>query len=271
MGGTFHWGDCVSFIRFAVPVLFLALAAPQRGAWGQGVENPSAKTTREQIQAAIAEAEKIANSGGYSQRIRLAKRQEIAVLRARLTEGDLQPGDQVILSVQNEKDLTGIFAVSGGRFITLPGVADISLKGVLRSELQDYLTNELRKYIKDPVVHVRTTVRLSILGAVGKPGFYQIPSEAMIGDAIMVAGGPSGAIDPAKTRVARNGEEVMSREAFSEAVSQGRTLDQMNLQAGDEILVGGTRTPTAGRAFLTVGLPVLTGVASLGWLMVQIF
>lgn len=258
-----------------LPLLVTSLAVSLAGfnsAKGQASENPDARTTRAQIEQAIGEAEKIANSPGYSGRIKQAKRMEITLLRGRLTEGDLQPGDLIILSVQGEKDLSDTFVVGARRFITLPGIADVSLYGVLRSEVEDHLSAELRKYLKDPIVHLRTTIRLSVLGLVAKPGFFQVPSETMIGDAIMTAGGPANGVDPAKTRVERAGVEILSREAFAQALTEGRTLDQLNLQAGDEILVGGARTPPTGRNWpLTVGLPALTGVVTLSYFLFQIF
>ena len=228
-------------IPFRVPTLLVALVLTLgvgQGLTAQAGRNPVAGLTRSEIQAALDRAEKIISSPGYSGRIKQSKRKEIALLRARLENGDLQPGDQVILSVQGEKDLSGTFTVTAGRFITLPGVTDVSLRGVLRAELPDHLAAELRKYLKDPVVHVQTTVRVSILGSVGRPGFYQVSSEAMIGDAIMLAGGPTQTVDPAKTSVERWGAEIITRDAFSQALTEGKTLDQMNLLAGDEILVG---------------------------------
>lgn len=235
----------------------------------QQVEN--LRLSRPQIESAIAQAQKIINSPGYSARIKQVKRQEVALLKSRLEEGDLQPGDQIYLSVDGEQTLTNTFNVSGNRTLTLPGVSDVSLRGVLRSELEPYLTSELKKYLRNPVVHVRTTVRVSILGSVGKPGFYQVESEKMIGDAIMQAGGPGSGVDPAKTRIERSGNIILDRDAFTEALNAGKTLDQMNLRAGDEIVVGGGRTATAGRSALGTVVPVLSSLATITVLLVQIF
>jgi hypothetical protein len=275
VAGSFHGGLIATernLIRLSSALLLVPLtaAAISGRVAAQSPGDASLRNTRAQLEAEIAAAERILESPGYSGRIKQIKRQEIGLLRSRLEDGDLQPGDQINLSVQGEDKLTGVFAVSAARTVTLPGIADISLRGVLRSELQDYLTNELRKYIRNPVVHVQTTVRLSILGSVGKPGFYQVESEKMIGDAIMAAGGPGAGVDPAKTRVERSGVIIMDRDAFTEALNAGRTLDQMSLRAGDEIVVGGGRTATAGRSGLGGALPVLTGITALGVLVVQI-
>lgn len=258
-------------LRSLVVTLSLSIIGSLAAASAVAQPADNLRNSRTQIESAITEAQKIINSPGYSARIKQVKRQEVALLKNRLEDGDLQPGDQIYLAVEGEQTLTNTFTVSGNRSLTLPGVSDVSLRGVLRSELEQYLTDELKKYLRNPVVHVRTTVRVSILGSVGKPGFYQVESEKMIGDAIMLAGGPGAGVDPAKTRVERSGTVILDRDAFTVALNEGKTLDQMNLRAGDEIVVGGGRTSTPGRSTMGTVLPVLTSLATMTVLLVQIF
>jgi protein involved in polysaccharide export with SLBB domain len=148
----------------------------------------------------------------------------------------------------------------------LPGLPEIPLRGILRSELQPYLTEKLKAYIREPEVRAETLIRLSIFGAVGSPGFYQVPAINLAGDAIMAAGGPSGNADPSKTVIRRAGVEIWSRDAFQEALIQGLTLDQLNLRAGDELFIG-----ERSRTNLLTVVPLITGVASLGFLISRIF
>ncbi len=246
-----------------------ALPSP---ASAQSADNRNAQANRAQIQAALTEAEKIVASPGYSGRIKSAKRREIALLKSRLEDGDLQPGDQIALTVLGEPNLNGTFVVDPQRVISLPGVADISLRGVLRSELQGYMTVQISKFIKDPQVHALPTIRLSLLGGVGKPGFYQIPAGVLAGEAIMFAGGPASGVDPANTTVQRAGIEIMSKESFRQSMVDGKSLDLLNLRAGDEILVGGWRVPPGSkRNFFTVVLPIIGAVGSLGYVASWIF
>ncbi|NOT07147.1 MAG: polysaccharide biosynthesis/export family protein [Gemmatimonadales bacterium] len=231
-----------------------------------------AQTTRAQLEAAIADAETILSSPGYSGRIKDAKRREIALLRGRLTDGDLRPGDRVIISVQGEPTLSDSFTVSPNRTILLPAVGEISVRGVLRSETENHVKTEIQKYLRNPVVHVQTTVRLSFLGQVTRPGFYQIAPDVMLGDAIMAAGGPNQGSDPTKSRVERAGKEIVTREGFAQALTAGKTIDQLSLAAGDEILIGGSRTVrVGGSGFFSVILPVITAALSLGYLAGQVF
>jgi protein involved in polysaccharide export with SLBB domain len=137
--------------------------------------------------------------------------------------------------------------------------------------VEEHLTKEIGRYLRNPQVHASTSVRLSILGAVGKPGFYQIKSETLIGDAIMEAGGPASNVDPAKTRIDRSGQEIVSQEAFVESLKNGRTLDQMNLLAGDEIIVGGNRVNQQRGPAWNYIVPIISSIAGIGYLFAQIF
>jgi len=151
--------------------------------------------------------------------------------------------------------------------LILPGYPEIPLKGILRAEIPAYLSQELKKYIRDPQVHAQTMIRLSIFGAVSKPGFYQVPADQLAGDAIMTAaGGPAGGADPHKTTVRRGGVEIWSKEAFQQALVEGVTLDRLNLRAGDEITVGEQRHTNV-RNYLYF----VTGLSSLYFLLSRVF
>jgi len=208
-----------------------------------------AQATRAELEASLLQIDSILNSPGYSRRIREAKQREATLIRERLIAGDLQVGDQIALVVQGEQQFTDTFTVGPGRVISLPGLPDIELEGILRSEAQTYLTEQLSRFMRDPSVRVQALIRMAILGAVGRQGFYQIPAELLVSDAIMVAGGPGGSADPSKTVVRRGGTVLLTESEVEEAMTRGTTLDQLNLRAGDAIVVDekqvqGSRTVT---------------------------
>lgn len=196
-----------------------------------------AQATRAELQATLLQIDSILASPGYSGRIRDAKRREAALIKQRLADGDLLVGDQLVLMVVGEPALSDTFNISSGQVLILPGVAEIPLRGVLRSEAQGYLTRELGKMLRDPSVRVESLIRLSVLGAVGRQGFYQIPADVLVSDAIMAAGGPIGSADPNKTIIRRGGTTLLAKEEVRDAIVRGSTLDQLNLRAGDEIVV----------------------------------
>jgi protein involved in polysaccharide export with SLBB domain len=166
---------------------------------------------------------------------------EARIVEQRLKSGDFQAGDRLVLRVLEEQTLNDTFAVRTGRVLVLPNFPAIPMEGVLRSEVQDYLSGKIAQYIRNPTVTVEPLVRVSLLGSVNRPGFYTIRADALASEAIMAGGGPSGNADISKTVIRRNGQEVRSREQVQAAFARGVSLDELNLQPGDEIVVGERR------------------------------
>jgi protein involved in polysaccharide export with SLBB domain len=159
-------------------------------------------------------------------------------VKDRLEKGDLQPGDRIALRVVGEQTLTDTFTVSTERTLELPNMAPVPVKGVLRSELRPYLTQQLARFIRNPDLQAAALVRVSLSGAVGRPGFYNLPADVLASDAIMAAGGPAGNADVTKTTVRRGVDEILDEKEVASAVQTGESLDQLNIQSGDEIIVG---------------------------------
>jgi hypothetical protein len=163
---------------------------------------------------------------------------DLQIIRDRLAHGDLRPGDRISLRVIGEQTLTDTFTVKPTRTILLPNIGEVSVDGVLRSELNDHLRKQIGKFIRDPQLEATALVRVSFTGAVGKPGFYNLPADVLASDAIMAAGGPAAKGDVAKTEIRRAGYVVATKNETSAAIQEGKSLDQLNIQSGDEIVVG---------------------------------
>src|SRR2546430_1342785 len=105
--------------------------------------------------------------------------------------GDFQPNDQILLEVEGDSQFTKRFTVGPGPALMLPVIGAIPLAGVRRAQVETYLTQQLKRYIKDPMVHAKVLVRLSVLGEVEHPGVYPVRADAPVSDALMAAGGPT--------------------------------------------------------------------------------
>jgi polysaccharide export outer membrane protein len=162
---------------------------------------------------------------------------DLNMIRDRLQNGDFNVGDRVVLRVANVAALTDTFPVRGGRSLELPDIGTVPLSGVLWSELTPYLTTQIGKYVVNPTVIAHPLIRVSVSGAVAKPGFYAVRPDMLISDAIMSAGGPSPQADVDETVIRRNGKEVMHAKTLRAKVAAGATVDQLDLRAGDEIYV----------------------------------
>ena len=114
-----------------------------------------------------------------------------AEIQRRLTEGDFHAGDLIALHVIEDSTLTDTFTVRAGQTLKLPNVPEFSVRGLLRSELQDFMAKKVAEYIRNPQVDALPLIRVAVTGAVGRPGFFNVPAEMPASDVIMVAGGPS--------------------------------------------------------------------------------
>lgn len=232
------------------------LAGQVEDAWdprGLEMERSELEDLHDRLQA-------LAGSPAYSDAVRADAARDAELIQRRLELGDFGVGDRVRLQIEGEEPLPESLPVEPGPKITLPVVGAISLAGVLRSELQDHLTREIGRFIHDPVVHSESLVRVAVLGRVTRPGFYTVPSDVLIGDAIMLAGGPAPDADMANLRVERAGEIIWSGAELERAVAEGRTLDQLNLMAGDQLMIEGTSGGGSSilRSLLLTGITLAT-------------
>ena len=219
----------------------ISLGAPlaaQDGSTDPGASARKPVVSRADLQQALEQAEALANSSAYSEGFRDAKRDEAALIRERLLEGDFYVGDQLMVTLVGDSGFSGIRTVGPGRVLNLPGLPDIPMRGVLRSEVEAYLTEQIGRFIRDPQVKARPTIRLTFMGGVGKPGFYQMDADLLISDALMQAGGIGNGTVLKDTKIMRGDDEIMDGDTFSKAVTDGRSLDELNLRAGDVIEVG---------------------------------
>jgi polysaccharide export outer membrane protein len=258
--------------RYAFGLVAALIAVPSLGVAQQGEawDPGRVQVTRADLQDLLRRLEDAAASSTYSQPLRDQARLQAQQIRTRLAEGDFQVGDRIGLSVEGEATLTDTFTVMDGRRLRLPTLGDVALAGVLRSELEDHLRSVLGQYLRNPVIRARSFIRISLMGEVAHPGYYVVPTDMVLSDALMLAGGPSGSAKLPALRVERSGRAVWADAPLQQAIAQGRTLDQLGLQAGDQVVV-----PRKGGGFFsestvrTIGLIIALPVAIYG--TIQIF
>lgn len=242
-------------IAFSIATAISILASP---AVGQ-VPVRQASEPGFETRARLRELERAAESQGRTT--------EASLIASRLQHGDFQEGDKILLSVA----IPGLPAIStpGGSapdtvvlrtgkllaFTRVPNIPDFSLEGVLRSELNDTITIFLSKYLRDPIVRAIPLLRVGVMGAVGRPGWYSATGDMVLADVIMQAGGvvPESAVS--ETTIRRAGTTIWNSEAVKSALAEGLSLDRLNLRAGDEILV-----PQKRQLNVTTTLQIVAGL-----------
>ncbi len=234
--------------------------------WDGGREQMS----RAELESLLERLEQASESSAYSSELRAEARRSADLIRARLEVGDFQVGDRIFLRVQGEETMNDTLTVRAGPSLPIPVVGEIGLQGVLRSELAAHLETELGRFVRNPVVHAEPLIRVSVIGEVLNRGFYLVPADLLVTDVLMLAGGPTPAADLDRLRIERGGQRIWEGESLAQALVQGRTLDQLNLQAGDQIHLP-ERTRRSGTEWLTLVATVVTPIVSLGVLLATLF
>jgi len=218
-------------------VLTFGLAEPVSAQAAAEWDAARQQVTRTELQDLLERFEVQAQSSAYSARLRSEAQRNMELIERRLREGDFQVGDRVVLEVEGEPELSDTLAVRPGRVVDVPVVGELSLDGVLRSELQGAMEEHLKTFLRAPRVRTQSLIRVSVLGEVGTPGFYVVPADRLLEDLLMMAGGPSREANITNLRIERGSARIWEGESVELAIIQGRTLDQMNIQAGDRVVV----------------------------------
>jgi hypothetical protein len=210
-----------------------------RGAVGTAQTNPASRlyASRDDLQGRLQLLERAANSSAYSEPLRERARREGEWLRARLEQGDFHVGDRLLIEVERESTLTDTFTVAAGPGIQLPVVGDVPLAGILRAELATHLTGLLQRFVREPRIRVRPLVRVGVEGAVTRPGFYTVSAEQAVADLVTIAGGATSGALLDRLRVVRAGEPADRGFEVDLGLSEGLSIDQLGVQAGDRIFV----------------------------------
>ena len=220
-------------MAFAVTLGARPAAAQQRDAWNYHARG----LTRQDLTQLLARFRAAAQSPAYSAELRARVQRDADSISARLRDGDLRTGDRLRLRVDGQAQLTDTFVVGAGPGLLLPVVGPVDLHGVLRSELERRIAHSVDSVYRDAPVHVELLIRLVVMGGVGRPGFYALPREALVDDAITAAGGlsPDGRL--ARAYIERGGAKLWDSDSLQMAMRELRTVGDLGLQPGDAIVI----------------------------------
>ncbi|MBU6366775.1 MAG: SLBB domain-containing protein, partial [Gemmatimonadetes bacterium] len=168
-------------------------------------------------------------------------RADLAATRQRLERGDFRVGDRFVLSYRLEKSGVDTVSVRDSLTITVGNMPDLRLAGVLRAELDAHLDKHVAKFLRSYQLRASILTRVAVFGAVGAPGYRYVPPDRPISDLLMAAGGPSPVARLDDMAVRRDGRVLLDGKAIRRAINEGRTLEELDIQSGDELVVPGKR------------------------------
>ena len=169
------------------------------------------------------------------------------------------PTDVLDISVFKVPELSQTVQVAETGTINLPLVGEIPAAGKTAQQLERYLTAKLgAKYLQNPQVTVlvkqNNSQRLTIQGAVEKPGVYPIQGKTSLLELVAIAGGFKSSSD-STVLILRNSDGKRIAAKFDVAVIQTGQVENPSLQSGD-VVIAGTSAIRAGFNKVLKALPI---------------
>jgi protein involved in polysaccharide export with SLBB domain len=154
------------------------------------------------------------------------------------------PGDLFEVSVMGEKDIPKTFRVQPDGSVDFPYVDRLMVAGLEPQQIEEAIKKALvdRKILSDPQVTLVVTQynskKVSIVGAVQKPGSIPWSEGMKLVDAISLSGGLTSLADGDHVRITRlvAGNKTVTATVSVDDITDGKMSD-IPLQAGDTIKI----------------------------------
>ena len=173
-----------------------------------------------------------------------------ATLTAAATPGSnaykIGPQDVIEVSVYQVPDLQRTVQVADSGTVNLPLVGDVQAVGRTAQEVEQDLAKKLgAKYLQSPQVTVSVkefnSQRITVDGAVQKPGVYPIRGHSTLLQMVSMAGGLNAASDETNIVVFRDVNGKRTAAGFDFSAIRAGTADDPALQQGDVVVVNSSK------------------------------
>lgn len=222
-----------AYIRAATVIAFFAFQLSPLGARAQSAPQAGAqRATREQLEKRVAELE-----AGRSGAGRGAAAAELSATKNRLIVGDFRVGDRFVLTLRQDSVRSDTVSVRDSLRVAVLNLPDFDATGVLRSELEQKISSHVAKYLRNSSVRISVLTRIAIVGAVQGPGYYYLAPDRPISDVIAAAGGAGEDANLDQVEISRGSAKLLTARNSKRAVKEGRTLEQLDVQSGDEVRI----------------------------------
>ena len=160
----------------------------------------------------------------------------------------LGPGDNLVLILTGEVELTYALAVTREGFVLIPQVGQVYVANLTLDQLRDVLYTRLGRLYSgvkrgaDAKIRFDVTVanvranQVYVVGEVAQPGAYQISSLGTVFTALYAAGGVTELGRLRGVEVQRNGKTIATLDLY-DYLLRGDTRSDIRLQTGDVVFV----------------------------------
>lgn len=147
----------------------------------------------------------------------------------------LRIGDVLNIKVWPDSSMGGQFTIEETGLIYLPAIGEYRAAGMLISDVRKQLRDLYSRELKFPVVNVTPSFRVTVLGAVLRPGLYYSEPTSTWFDVISDAGGFAPGARQDDVRIIRNGRMIRVNGSQDDV----KTLSRLNVavESGDRIMV----------------------------------
>src|SRR5690606_23678323 len=147
-------------------------------------------------------------------------------------EGLIQAGDQIVLSIWREPDLSGTFGVDAQGTVVLPRIGPIEASTMTGVELQDTVREAFARYLRNPSIEIQVLRRVGVQGEVRTPGLYMVDLTKTLREVISEAGGITEFGNPNRISIERDGQRIALHD------DERARFRAAELQSGDQVFVG---------------------------------
>lgn len=160
---------------------------------------------------------------------------------------DFQRGDGVRIAVWRDPSreginiqglgITGAYSIDSRGNIQMPLIGEVRVVGFSPESLASVIKEKYAAYISDMIVICYPLIRVSVMGAVQRPGSYLVEKRTSLWDLIELGGGPADDANIKKIRVERSAKTVAKDLLTS--FEKAHSLEELRIQSGDQVIVPG--------------------------------
>jgi protein involved in polysaccharide export with SLBB domain len=185
----------------------------------------------------------------------------------------LGPDDELAIRVLQQPDYS-LEKVKVSRVGTIyhPLLGEITVAGLTVEQLKKQLTTDFSEYVLDPTVYIELLVassaKIGVIGEIARPGILIMTRPMTVTDAIVEAGGITDLGKKSAVTVLRqqlDGKQQVIK-VNVKLILEGKAKPEENiaLQAGDTVIVGGNTMKTLAKITSVTGLASLLSFLAIG-------